>query len=401
MAETVLAAELVALLPWDDPERGLPAGFTDEVGFSWSSGPPRRVRAPAPVRVDASGGLHVLGRLPAAAVAEPGSQRTGGAVAVHLDADGRVAGRTELQGLEGRQVDFTSDPSQQSVVLVEIVDQGRKTRRVTAFRPDGDTVWSAGGSGAESDDPVSSARRIRFCGRQVLCVAEGVVARLDAATGKALGVARLRGGSGMPFVGGDRVLATYYDDAASLRGIVELDPETGAQQNLPGSDEEFGWLVHPFGADAERRLYVWRQGAIARVAPGGGVQVLGGLDAVAVRGSEVFTSWHDGDRLLVRHAGGTGAHVDTERAAPPGSRLIGVDPQGRYVVLRRAPGSAAEVTVVGPDGTVHSSGAAQPDLIDLECRTPVFDEWQVDADGRLVIPVATPEGLAIVRTVEH
>jgi hypothetical protein len=87
--------------------------------------------------------------------------------------------------------------------------------------------------------------------------------------------------------------------------------------------------------------------------------------------------------------------------APAGFRLVHVDSAGRYHLLGgEAPGDAGEIRVHAPDGRLESAAPSPEDLAAIDCRLPIHTAWQVDSDGRITIPVLTPDGVAIVRLGE-
>jgi hypothetical protein len=134
---------------------------------------------------------------------------------------------------------------------------------------------------------------------------------------------------------------------------------------------------------------------VARVSLSGDIEILGEINGIAVRAIDgsVFTSHRGPDHLVV-----SGPGTETTVPAPDGFRLVHVDGKRRYHLLGgEAPDSAGELRVHAPDGGLESTGPAPDDLMAIDCRLPTYDAWQVDAEGRVVVPVVTPDGVAVVR----
>lgn len=349
--------QLVAVLPWD---QDIPSGFTDHPMYSWHMPEhTRSVRAPVRVRLDEEGGFHVLGD------ASP---------IVHLDAAGVVRGRTPVAG---RILDYACDAAD-NCALIEPAGDGDACAR--ALDVEGSERWSRAGR----------FTKVIAAGDRLFLAEPAGIADADAATGEIRRTLGWLGGE--PFMGGGRLVAVSYDESADRRGIVVLDPDTGAIEKLVGADEHYAWLVHPFGADGQASLFVWRDGQVARVSVDGDVEVLGAVDGIAVRDRSVFTSRGAGDHVVV-----VGEGLETPLAAA-GLRLVSVDARGRFHLLGgEGPGTAGELRVYSSDGRLESSGPPPDDLAAIDCRVPLHTAWQVDARGRVTIPVVAPEGVAIVR----
>ena len=227
--------------------------------------------------------------------------------------------------------------------------------------------------------------------RLYLPVPEGL-AELDAASGRHLQTLPRRAGAGAPFLGGRRILSVFFDEERELRGIEALDPG-GDPEQLAGGEEHYAWLTYPFGADARSRLYAWRDGQVGRIALDGTIAVLGAIEGVALRGAAVYTSQPAAGGVVV-----TGPDGEATLPAPSGFRLISVDAGGRYRLMGgEAPDSAGELRTYRADGSLEATAPPPQDLATIDCRVPGFSEWQVDGDGRVIVAVVTPEGVAAVR----
>ncbi len=371
-------AELVALLPWDDHQRGIPSTVEERPAYGWSMpDQARTVRIPSRVRLDTEGGLHVLG---------------GRSMVAHLDSSGALRGRTTFPQPFELIIDFACDAADTCLVIART---DGTADRLYAHRADGIETWSTSLPLAESDRAGTvSATKILDCGRQCWYVADtSAIADVNGGDGRVRRILVQRDGAGLPYLSGGHLLSVFFDDQTEQRGIAVLDPTTGERSVLAGSTDLFPWLVNPFGADARRRLYVWRDERVARVGLDGHLEVLGAVSGIAVRGSEVFTCQRQSGKLSVTNGG-----LEVELPSEAGFWLVNVDESGRFHLLGgQGPGETAEMRIYSPDGRLESSGAPPQDLAAIECRIPAHDGWQVDGDGQVVIPVATPKNLAIVR----
>jgi hypothetical protein len=357
---SAFAAELVALVPWDDEQQGVPSRFIDHPMFSWGvPGQTRRVRAPVRLRLDRDGGLHLA---------------ADGSGIVHLAADGSSLGRTPLAERRGPLTDYACDADGDCAVL----EEGGRLRGVDRG---GGERWSV---------ETAATKLLSTGDRLYLPIAQGLD-ELDARSGARLRTLPRRAGAGEPFLGGGRIVSRFFDDQRELRGIEALDPDGDAEE-LAGGEKHYAWLVHPFGADARSRLYVWRDAQVGRVGVDGAIEVLGAVEGIAVKDGAVYTSRPTAGGVVV-----TGPDGDATLAAPPEHRLISIDPSGRYHLMGgEAPDSAGELRTYGADGQLEATAPAPEDLAGIDCRVPGFRAWQVAPDGRIVIPVVTPEGVAVV-----
>ena len=340
---------MVTLVPWGDE---LPARFERQPSFDWLVHEhTRSVRAAVPIRLDATGGVHLLS---GDAILHPGSGAS-----------------TPLPALD-RIADFACDAAGACMVL-------DGTGRVHGLNPDGSKRW----------ERATSANRLLSDGERLYAAADDAVTVLDPATGTP---ERTIAFPGPCFLGGPTLLAVSYDEERDRRGIAALRLDGEAVTGLAGELEHYAWLVHPFGADAHARLYVWQDGRVARIGLDGTIEPVAELTGIAVRGDDVLTSHPaPGSGVVVEGPG-----VSITLAAPLDARLIYAD--DRYHLLGgEAPDSAGELRIYSATGALESSGPPPEDLADADCRLPDHTAWQVDPTGAIVIAVPTPAGLAIVR----
>ena len=335
----------MTLIGWGD---GLPERFERRPSYDWLVPEhTRSVRAPVPIRLDPAGGVHVLS----------------GGDAILLPGAGTS---TPLPAL-GRIADFACDAAGACAVL-------DGSGRVHRLDPDG-TLRS---------EHATNANRL-------LAAGEHVYAAADAGTITELGTDRTIAFPGPAFLGGATLLAVTYDEARDRRGIAALRLDGEPVSGLAGELEHYAWLIHPFGADADARLYVWQDGRVARIGLDGAIEPVAELTGIAVRGEQVLTSRPADGGVLVEGAGSS-----ITLAAPPDARLIFAD--DRYHLLGgEAPDSPGELRIYSATGELESSGPPPQNLADADCVLPDPTAWQVTPDGHLVIAVPTPAGLAIVR----
>lgn len=231
--------DLVALLPWDDPVRGIASGLRNDPPYSYVAGPVKQVRAPVPMRVDAQGGLHLL-----SATHE----------IVHLGSDGAVRARTPLP--HTRVVDFVCDAADSCIVLGE----GTLTRLDAA----GTILWSREVGNRYAHvllDEQSSQIYLRVKHSPELVELDGSTLRLHEQAGTA-------------FLAAGKIGYAFFDDERNARGIRVTALRDGRTGVMPGSAEHYAWLVNPFGMDAQSRFYAWHDGRVARIALDGTIEEL-------------------------------------------------------------------------------------------------------------------------------
>jgi hypothetical protein len=341
---------VVTLVPWGE---ALPERFERQPSFDWLVPEhTRSVRAPVPIRLDGAGGVHVL---------------SGADAILHLGS--RTS--TPLPAF-ARIVDFACDAAGACMVLD---DAGT----VHGLAPDGARRW----------EQAVGASRLLFDGDHLLAADTGVVTVLDPETGVPGGTLAFPAPA---FLGGGTLLAVTYDEERNRRGIVAERLDGEAVAGLAGGLEHYAWLVHPFGADEHARLYVWQDSRVAAIGLDGAIAPLVELTGIAIHDESVLTSRPAaGGGIVVEGPG-----VETTLAAPSDARLIYADE--RYHLLGgEAPDSAGELRIYSAAGELESSGPPPENLADADCRLPDHTAWQISATGEIVIPVPTPEGLAIVR----
>lgn len=413
--------EVFAMLPWGDGPDAIPLALQDHPPFGEVSPEQmRKVRVPVRIRVDARGGVHILSVV--------ASGRPAGAI-LHLDATGRLAGRTPL-GLdvgsghgETTIVDYVVDDEWSCYLLeqVRLQNPTRVRNRLRRCRATGEVLWSR--EGPRSDDGFDVGElRGRFArlwldedSRLFLPATEhaGVIAEIDRATGT---VSRLHTSSvfsGAGFLGASgHVVSVLYFPETGRRGIGVFDLASHVATTHVGDLELYGWLTYPVGADAASNLYTWRESAIARVAPDGRVTVVSALDNVTVglSGDIVYSSvFRQGNgkpgSIRVTAYDRQGYRGDAELVLPdaagPSSgawKLIHVDDRRHYHVFGgEQPGEAGTLLTYSDQGALREVRCPPPELLLLESglEPPAF--WDVDRRGRVYLPVLDPRGVTVIR----
>jgi hypothetical protein len=291
---------------------------------------------------------------------------SGGDAILHLD----TRTSTPLPAI-ARVVDFACDADGACTVLD---DAGS----VHGLAADGTPRW----------DQAVGASRLLHGDEHLLAADARAVTVLDRATGVPSDTFAFPAPA---FLGGRTLLAVTYDEERNRRGILAKGLDGEAVHGLAGGLEHYAWLVYPFGADDRTRLYVWQDGRVAAIGLDGAIEPLAELTGIAIRGEDVLTSRPAGDGVVVEGPG-----VAITLAAPSDARLIYADE--RYHLLGgEAPDSPGELRIYSAAGELESSGPPPENLSDAHCRLPDHTAWQVSDAGEIVIPVPTPEGLAIVR----
>ena len=339
------AAELIALVPWDDEEHGLPSRFVDHPQFSW--GVPehtRRVRAPVRVRLDSEGGLQLAGD---------------GSAIVHLAADGSPAGGPRRPG-RSPTTPATLTATAPSSRTGSGLDRGGASAGPveadsTKLLSTGDRVYLP-----RARRPRRAGRRLRGAGC-ARCRAAPVPARRFSAAG-----------------GSCRCSST---SSASCAGSRPSTSAAATRSSWPRGEEHYAWLTYPFGADAHSRLYVWSDGQVGRVALDGTIDVLGTVGGIAVQGGAVYTSrpWPGASSSPDRRA----RPRSPRRPASGSSPSTPAGATACWAAKRRTARRAADLRA---GGSLEATAPPPQDLATIDCRVPDFSAWQVDGDGRVVVP---------------
>ena len=141
----------------------------------------------------------------------------------------------------------------------------------------------------------------------------GAIAEIDPANGALMRVHRSGQNSGNAFVNAHR-LAVYvlYFQELNRRGLGWFDLNDQGFRSWVGGKDLYGWRLTPIGVDGRGNLYTWKDSALARIDPQGGVEVLASLDNL-VPGA-------DGSLYGSRFEAGQGMATVWVKAQGPGRR---------------------------------------------------------------------------------
>jgi hypothetical protein len=79
-------------------------------------------------------------------------------------------------------------------------------------------------------------------------------------------------------------------------------------------------------------------------------------------------------------------------------KLIHVDEQERYAIFGgEEPGQAGTLLVYSSNGKLEERITPPPDLLPVESTLENHSFWEVDARGRVYLPVLDPQGFKVIR----
>ncbi len=206
-----------------------------------------------------------------------------------------------------------------------------------------------------------------------------------------------------PLPDGRVVFATYFPDD-NRRGVSVFDPEAGREAPHVFDAAWHGPLVGFLGADAHARVYVFtsrqfsdRAGLYALSHEGGELARVPFVELVVSPAGDMIGAWSVTDgRIRVRRLDQTGDAQRVELASAPDKlSLTGLTADGAFIF-----DELGENLSVGARWSVVP-GQGGPTPVSLGERYTVtatqhIDTWQVSATGRVLIPVTTPRGVAVV-----
>jgi hypothetical protein len=245
----------------------------------------------------------------------------------------------------------------------------------------------------------------------------GAIAEIDPATGAVLHVYTSDKFSNQVFMNDLGVVSyiLYFPDL-NRRGIGRFNLADQRFTFFAGGVELYGALLYPFGVDASSNVYVWNNSVIARISPDGKTHEIAAFDNIVVRSSDdaIFSSrlLSGNERsltVLVERHHPNGASMRRElqlpedlRARYPGNggawKLIQVDEKERYTIFGgEEPGHAGTLLVYSSNGNLDERITPPPDLFPIESTLENHSFWEVDAHGRVYLPVIAPQGFKVIR----
>ncbi|MGA9770392.1 MAG: hypothetical protein WBV94_15240 [Blastocatellia bacterium] len=422
---TNFTLEIVASGPWGDGPNEIPLALEDYPLFGYVSTEQRRsIRAPVRMRLSPQGSIHALAD---AALRTPG----GGPVFIHhFNAEGTIIQKTPVLSLNHSNtdelmiLDYAVDAAGNSYLL-ERIGSGQSNQpanRLRKIKPDGEILWSRTGPISDQEFDFNSLKgsftKLLMDGRSRLYLPatqhEGAIAEIDPATGAVAHVYTSDKFSNQIFMNEREVIVyiLYFPDV-NRRGIGSFNLVDQRLAFFVGEVEHYDWLLYPFGVDASSNVYVWRDSAIARISMDGKIDVLAAFDNVVVRSSDgaIFSSrlLSGNERSLVvrvecHSAGSLIKHRelqlpdDISARYRGGWKLIHVDEQERYTIFGgEEPGRAGTLLVYSTNGDLEKRIAPLPDLVPTESILENHLFWEVDARGRVYLPVIDPQGFKVIR----
>jgi hypothetical protein len=171
----------------------------------------------------------------------------------------------------GLILDALVKPSGEAVVLERVGPSGENFR-VRKLRPDGDQAWALSNLEARYDARLLTDARGRVflgcdAGPKHRPATDPYLIRVDDGSGAE--VARWDGADDPAVYPDGRVGFVRYDQRRDLRDWVILDPETGAEAVVRGTDETWDVLGGVIGIDAEDRVYGRSGDLLGRMTPNG------------------------------------------------------------------------------------------------------------------------------------
>ncbi len=299
----------VAKIPWGAPP-GIPEIFVDAPQDSrWTAEPPRKERAPVGLRLAPDGAFGLL-------AADP---LTGSGLlpqVLRLAPNGSLS-RLELappasRFLQWQIVDFALDRDASVYLLEQITTHDGGATTLRKIGADGAEVWRVA---PDLEVPASSFTGLLTGGSGVYLSAtreQGLIARIDPASGRLARYADLAPWTGEALVGPDeRVYFVRFVPERNARAWVCLDPETGRETETLCSPAAFDLLALLIGVDAQGRAYGVQGWSLGCIGPQGALLWRETLDGYRDLLLGPATSWRvspDGTIYLTA-VGASGCHL--------------------------------------------------------------------------------------------
>lgn len=359
--------------------------YVEPVAGGLQTRPPNRRRVqPLRLRLDATGGYHVH---------SPGD----GAI-LAFDAHARFAAKVPLPAA-GDVLDFAVGPH----VYVVLFDTGGG-RALVAIDRAGTATWIRSDLDADVDRVVLTRSRLFLAAS----LRPGNLFELDAATGAPRRRHALPHEAIDPVAALDGVLvaATYLPDLRR-RGILTYDPATGQTAIAAAGPDLYATLLGVVGTTTAHELVIYGSTrgdprmVLFTLGPDAQVHRRVGLDAILAPapGEVTVARYENGTLVLDGKRPGLPATIalpDALRSvAPERIGLVEVDPRRIVFDVRDPDNFIAErqaLDVATGQTSPVATGATGVLIPGMQPRTT----WQVAADGRVLIPVISAAGLAIV-----
>jgi hypothetical protein len=423
-----LTFEIVARGPWGDGPNEIPLVLENYPLFGYiSPGQMRKIRASAQIRLSPQGLIHALADAPL---------RTPGAGTIfihHFNAEGKIIRKTPVLSMDRSDtdelmiLDYAVDAAGNSYLLerVRSLQSNQPINRLRKIKPDGEIQWARTGPVSDHEFDFNSLKgsftKLLMDGSSRLYLPAthhaGAIAEIDPATGAVARVYSSDKFSNQVFMNerGDVFYILYFPDL-NRRGIGRFNLADQRLTSFAGGVELYGLLLYPFGVDDSFNVYVRNNSAIFRISPDGKTHEMAAFDNIVVRSSDdaIFSSrlLSGNERspmvLVERHSAGGGSM--RRKLQLPGDlgarfpveggawKLIHVDEQDRYTIFGgEEPGRAGTLLVYSSNGDLEERITPPPDLLPIESTLENHSFWEIDARGRVYLPVLAPEGFKVIR----
>jgi hypothetical protein len=423
-----LTFEIVARGTWGDGPNEIPLVLENYPSFGYlSSEQMRKIRAPVRIRLNPQGSIHALSDAPLR------TPDAGPVFIDHFNAEGNIIRKTPVLSIDRPNtdelmiLDYVVDAAGNSYLLERIHSRqsNQSINRLRKIKPDGEIQWSRTGPVSDQEFDFNSLKgsftKLLMDGRSRLYLPAthhtGAIAEIDPATGAVTHVYTSDKFSNQVFMNDLGVISyiLYFPDL-NRRGIGHFNLADQRFTFFVGGVEIYGALLYPFGVDASSNMYVWNDSAIARISPDGNTHKVAAFDNIVVRPSDgaIFSSrllsGHERSSMVLveRHPAGGGS-TRRELQLPedlsarfPGKgggwKLIQVDEKERYTIFGgEEPGHAGTLLVYSSNGNLEERMTPPPDLLPIESTLENHSFWEVDAHGRVYLPVIAPQGFKVIR----
>ena len=204
-----------------------------------------------------------------------------------------------------------------------------------------------------------------------------------------------------------RLFTVGYDPETRRRSWNMIDPASGEREVVPCDGEASDALALPVGVDRHGRAYGAASTTVTCVDGGRVAWRFSSSGAVPLEDGTVLSAMPAGPQALEVVGWNAGAArerfpLELPRVADGRElswRLIGTTPDRGHVVWGAdGGGGAGALAVLGPDGELRELADPAPDDARLRgWSLAAARDWRVDAGGRLYLPAAGPDSVAVLR----
>lgn len=380
----------LVFIPFGEASGQVPASFIDAFPAGFAARP-NLVQVPAPVHLRLGAHEQLL-------VADAAGQRL-----LCFDAAGQFLQQYALPG-QGDLLDFAAYGD--GWLLLR---EGQGGALLTYVQADGVAAWQT----LVPEESLEDARQVIVDGTQVFLAGHrdgSPLRRIDPQTG-ALGEAYSRGNSaGQLYPAAEKTWASMaWWPASSQRGIAYLRPGAATPEGMPFAPAWQNSLRCLFGADAASRLYLYRIPALAgaegllRLTPRGEVAGELALRGIVVGSDgESLAYFSVSDDVFSRHDRTADGSIQVAEYPLTAEQRAALGNQPWAAVLQDD--GALRLDLAGNLGYGSSltfqGASVQASALEAGVRAgrmQLAASWQVTRQGAVIIPVTTPEGIALVR----